>query len=213
MTDNLRIWNNVKQPPAEMLKPIPAGRLKGFTDIDPTWRLMELTKQFGMCGIGWKYTIDGKRLEPAAKDEVLAFVDISLYVKVDDQWSAAIPGNGSSKFTAKESAGLYNNDECFKMATTDAFSMSCKALGFGADIYMGRWDGASYANYTVDESKVDEWLSECEAASNSSADVFAEWWTGNRDQIKSECGDAGAVEVYNLFTAYHERLKKEASGS
>jgi len=39
---------------------------------------------------------------------------------------------------AKESKGLYTNDECFKMALTDAISVSCKALGFGADIY---WSG------------------------------------------------------------------------
>ncbi|HCC35130.1 MAG TPA: hypothetical protein DEQ02_05645 [Ruminococcaceae bacterium] len=29
------------------------------------------------------------------------------------------------------------SDECFKMALTDAISVSCKALGFGADVY---WD-------------------------------------------------------------------------
>ena len=36
---------------------------------------------------------------------------------------------------AKEKNGLYTSDECFKMALTDAISVACKALGFGADIY------------------------------------------------------------------------------
>ena len=36
---------------------------------------------------------------------------------------------------AAESKGLYTSDECFKMALTDAISVSCKALGFAADVY------------------------------------------------------------------------------
>ena len=36
---------------------------------------------------------------------------------------------------AKEKAGLYTNDECFKMALTDAISVACKSLGVGADVY------------------------------------------------------------------------------
>ena len=36
---------------------------------------------------------------------------------------------------AKEKNGPYTSDECFKMALTDAISVACKALGFGADVY------------------------------------------------------------------------------
>jgi molecular chaperone DnaK (HSP70) len=38
-------------------------------------------------------------------------------------------------FVAKEKDGPYVNDECFKMALTDAISVACKALGVGADVY------------------------------------------------------------------------------
>ena len=212
MTDNLRIWNNVKQPPAEMLKPIPAGRLKGFTDIDPTWRLMELTKQFGLCGFGWKYTIDNKWLEEAAFDEVIAFVDISLYIKGDDGWSEVIPGHGSSKFTVKERNGLYNNDEAYKMALSDSFSVACKALGFGADIYLGRWDGLRYTNNVVDESIVDEWLAKCEKASIDNPSTFSEWWSSNSVEVKASCDEMGSISVYQLFSTFYKRLKDEVDG-
>lgn len=36
---------------------------------------------------------------------------------------------------SKESGGLYTSDECYKMAFTDAISVACKMLGFGADVY------------------------------------------------------------------------------
>jgi len=45
---------------------------------------------------------------------------------------------------SKEKDYLYTNDECYKMAVTDALSVAFKALGFGAEIYAGRWDGSKY---------------------------------------------------------------------
>lgn len=133
--DNLAIYNAVRQPPKEALKEIQAGRMKGKSDINPMWRLKVLTEQFGMCGVGWKYIITKQWLETGGKDEQSAFVNIELFVKVDGEWSAAIPGTGGSSFVAAESRGLYTSDECFKMALTDAISVACKALGVAADIY------------------------------------------------------------------------------
>jgi hypothetical protein len=56
-------------------------------------------------------------------------------VKVDGEWSKPIFGTGGNKLVEKENKGLHVSDECFKMATTDAISVACKQLGFGADIY------------------------------------------------------------------------------
>ena len=45
---------------------------------------------------------------------------------------------------ANEVRGLHNNDECYKMAVTDALGTAMKLLGVGADIYAGLWDGSKY---------------------------------------------------------------------
>jgi hypothetical protein len=141
--ENLGIYESVRQVPQSAQREIQAGRLKGKTDINPMWRIKALTEQFGPCGIGWKYTITDKRLENGANNEVSAFVDIDLYIKVDGEWSDAIPGTGGSAFVASERNGLYTSDECFKMALTDAISVACKALGFGADVYWAK-DATKY---------------------------------------------------------------------
>ena len=133
--DNLKIYNAVAAVPQEAQKMIGAGRLKGKTDINPMWRIKTLTEQFGPCGIGWKYVITDKRIVDGADGVVCAFVDIDLYVKFDGEWSEAIPGTGGSQFVQIEKNGKYTNDECFKMALTDAVSVACKALGFGAYVY------------------------------------------------------------------------------
>lgn len=147
--DNLTIYNEVRNVPDSAKRRIEAGRLKGKTDINPMWRIKALTEKFGPCGFGWKYVITDKRLEQGANGEVAAFLDIDLFVKADGVWSDAIPGTGGSSFVAKEKNGPYTSDECFKMALTDAISVACKALGFGADVY---WE-ADRSKYDKPESK------------------------------------------------------------
>ena len=147
--DNLTIYNEVRSVPDSAKRRIEAGRLKGKTDINPMWRIKALTEKFGPCGFGWKYVITDKRLEQGANGEIAAFLDIDLFVKADGVWSDAIPGTGGSAFVAKEKNGPYTSDECFKMALTDAISVACKALGFGADVY---WE-ADRSKYDKPESK------------------------------------------------------------
>ena len=135
--ENLKIYEQVRSVPAEAKKNIGGGRLKGMTDINPMWRIKKLTEVFGVCGIGWKYEIVEKWIETAmAKDEITANVIINLYIRDEaGKWSDPIPGIGGSKLVASEEKGLYVNDECYKMALTDAISVACKALGMGADVY------------------------------------------------------------------------------
>lgn len=135
MNSNMNIYDASRQVPPEALKPINGGRLKGMSDINPMWRIKKLTELFGICGIGWKIEITDKRLEQGSSNEIVCFVDINLYVKVEGEWSAPIPGMGGSSFVTMEKSGPYTSDECFKMAYTDAISVACKSLGFAADVY------------------------------------------------------------------------------
>jgi len=142
--DNLKFWNSRNQPPKSALKEIQAGRMKGQSDINPQWRYKAMTEAFGVVGIGWKFTIDKMWTEQAANNEVMAFVCVSVYIKDGDKWSDAIPGNGGSTLIVSEKNGMYNDNDAYKKATTDALSTSMKMLGVAADVYMGMWDGAKY---------------------------------------------------------------------
>jgi len=155
MADNLKVWNTLKQPPKEALREIMGGRLKGKTDINPQWRYKAMTEQFGMCGVGWWYTIDKQWLEPGPDGQVFAFVNVTVYT---NEGPAGIPGVGGSMLIEKESSGLHANDEAYKMATTDALSVALKMLGVGADIYGGLWDGVKYraSGPTSEPQKVGE---------------------------------------------------------
>lgn len=141
---NLEYWEKLRQPPKEALKKITGGRLRGMTDISPVWRIKAVTEVFGVCGVGWKVEVVKKWTEDGPEGQVMAFVDINVYIKHEKEWSEPIPGNGGSMLVAKEKSGLYASDEAFKMATTDALSSAFKMLGVAADIYSGSYDGSKY---------------------------------------------------------------------
>lgn len=138
MDNNLEIYQRTAEVPAEAQKTIEAGKLKGKTDINPMWRIKTLTELFGPCGIGW-YTKILERWVERDANESAAWVRIEMFVKFPgtNEWSAPIEGIGGSKQCGKgQGDGI--NDEAFKMAETDAISVACKKLGFGANIYWAK---------------------------------------------------------------------------
>ena len=148
--NNLEIYEKVREVPDNAQKKIAAGRIKGFTDINPMWRIKALTEQFGPCGIGWYYTIVEKWTDKQETGEIITNILINLYVKIGDEWSKPIQGVGGSMQVSKESKGLYISDESYKMALTDAISVACKALGVGANVY---WQ-SDRTKYSKPNSKV-----------------------------------------------------------
>ena len=133
----LKIWNAVKEVSKEAQKSILGGRLKGMTDINPMWRYKKLTELFGAAGEGWKTTDEQFSVHDGANGEKVVFCTLRLWVRnpEDGEFGDPIHGQGGSMLVVKESQGLRTNDEAYKMAYTDAISVACKQLGFGADIY------------------------------------------------------------------------------
>ncbi len=147
--NNMEIYDKVRHVPAEAKKTIGAGRLKGFTDINPMYRIKTLTEVFGPCGMGWYPKTIKEWLETAPNGEVKAFVKIELYYKIPgtDEWSMPVEGSGGSSFITNEKSGVYVSDECYKMAYTDAISSAAKLLGVAADVY---WE-KDRTKYTASE--------------------------------------------------------------
>ena len=223
---NLRFYNQGRTVPANALKPIKAGRLKGMSDINPMWRMKRLTEIFGPVGFGWKYTIDRQWVETYGQD-VKVFCNISLFVRDPEtkEWSDAIPGVGGSAVVSVESKGPYVNDEAYKMALTDALSIAMKPLGIGADIWYGEnatgHNESKYEQYTrTDNSQspqqatgtpavaftgaqLQQALSELEAIDTEQA--FQTFWNKWATSVPALC--MNGTEFYNKACIKIQQIK------
>ena len=220
MTENLALYEKIRSVPPEAQKKISAGRLKGKTDINPMWRIKALTEQFGPWGIGWKYEITRQWLETGANDEVAAFCNINLYVKWSGEWSEAIPGTGGRSFVANQSSGKYTNDECYKMALTDAISVACKALGMGANVYWGedktKYDAVAPETQRANASKIDEikqasLLSEIKRT-GWTVEGMLQWLSGKSDNPVSNLKDITLAQYVGVMQRL-ERKPDAAAGA
>lgn len=215
MNENMKIYNESREVPSEALKIINGGRLKGMSDINPMWRIKKLTELFGMCGIGWKVEIVGRRLEQGGENEIVCFVDINLYVKVDGEWSEAIPGMGGSSFVTKERTGIHTSDECFKMAYTDAISVACKSLGFAADVYFAN-DRTKYSekDNEIDEKRQKEAQEKLERdiknkyqSGHGSIDGYEEWMKSMLDKGHNH------QQIHDILTKALLKKNQETKGA
>ena len=132
---NLYIFNFARAVPDVAKKEIKAGKLKGYINISPQWRLEKLTELFGPVGFGW--VIENiKYWTSEGCGECVMWCSLDLKVFYNGQWSLPINGIGGSKLYGKgQGDGI--NDEACKMAQTDALSVACKNLGFASDVYYG----------------------------------------------------------------------------
>ncbi len=147
-TENLKLWDSVKRPPESVLSEIKGGRLSGFTDIDPIWRLETLTALFGPVGTGWTWTV-GQPIAVHCEGQTALYVHGSLQIKNGDVWGEAFSGCGGCMAAKMESRGIFFDDDALKKAETDAISDACKKLGLAADIYKGHCKGSKYTDNEV----------------------------------------------------------------
>ena len=172
------IYDKNRKPPDWAIKAIEAGRLKGKSDINPQWRIQALTETFGLCGFGWKYEIEKTWIETSG-DESSAFAKVNLFITIAQSsengisyiWSSPIPGIGGSSFVAKERNGLYQSDECFKMAITDALSVCCKMIGIAADIYSGSKYQKEAEQEKAKQNDLENFLREISEVENREASI------------------------------------------
>ena len=78
-------YQAMSAPPANALKTIDIGALKGKSDINPQWRIEALTEQFGLCGFGWRFDVVDKTVQQLDDRQIMLFMQINLYVKDGDE--------------------------------------------------------------------------------------------------------------------------------
>ena len=138
--DNMKFYSQLAAPPAEAIKPIQGGNLKGKSDINPQWKIEAMTSVFGPCGIGWKFSITDEKTFQCGDGQILLFLTVALMYHDGEGWSEPVYGCGGDFIVEKNKNGLVPNDEAYKMCLTDALGNAMKCIGVAADVYRGLWD-------------------------------------------------------------------------
>jgi hypothetical protein len=138
--NNMRFYDKLKTSPDWAIKAITGGRLQGMSDINPQFRYQVMTEIFGPIGFGWRFEVVRLWTEPGPVGQVFAFAEVKVWYKEGDIWSEPITGIGGDLMIEQEGRKtptpyLNTNDECFKMAVTDALGVALKYIGVAADIY------------------------------------------------------------------------------
>lgn len=138
---NTRLWDTLgKTDPEQTKKFSRSGGFKG-TAVKPMWVYHRLTEQFGPVGMGWGHNKPDYQVVPGADGEVLVYCTVECW---HTDRTNTFYGVGGDKVVAKQSSRMFNDDEAFKKAFTDAVMNAFKSVGVAADVHMGLHDDDKY---------------------------------------------------------------------
>lgn len=196
--DNLKLYNAVRAVPKEAQKAFDNGSFSG-TDINPMWRIKTLTEQFGVAGIGWYYEVLNRWTEEVGTD-IIVYVEINLYVKMNNEWSKPIYGIGGNRCLTQGKKGIRISDEGYKMALTDALSVACKALGIGADVYYEK-DRTKYTQASEEPSQAQaQQVTQPKPVTNVPSMPSVETCIAEANSVKSQ---KELLDVWNRYKAFY----------
>ena len=143
---SIELFRAQARPPESAIRPIEAGRLKRFSDINPQWRIEALTETYGLYGVGWFVQIkDTNTVDLPETQEKMLVLTLELYVRdwsIPDEykWFGPALGIGGDYLIVRDKNGVHGNDEAYAMAMTDALGKAAKLFGIANDIYRGKFD-------------------------------------------------------------------------
>lgn len=151
MSENLKIWDQLRRVPPDQLKGFKRGGGFSGTAIRPMWTFHKVTEVLGPVGFKWAVREPTFQTVPGVNGEVMVYCTVT--VETEEGFFAGVGGDKVVKYIPANTQynrpeRWENDDEAFKKAYTDALTNALKLLGAGADVHMGLWDGNKYVDET-----------------------------------------------------------------
>lgn len=146
--NNLELWDRVSKTNPFNTKKVDYGRQ--FTAIDAMYQIQQATKEFGVAGKGWGWSLS----EPYfSKENETVSIKCTLWHK--EKANSVEHYGVCGMFTGK--AGNKRPDiDCCKKAATDGLTKCLSYLGFNADVFLGKFDDNKYVEELKKEFKKEE---------------------------------------------------------
>lgn len=140
--DNLKIWNEVEQTPANYVSEL-TGKGYKAKSANPMYLTRMATKVFGPMGKGWGTTALNEETEVIG-DTHLFHLHLELWYVVGGE-THRVNHRSSIKVAYTTNAGkLLVDEEARKKCQTNAMSKCLSLLGFAADIWLKYYDSPAY---------------------------------------------------------------------
>jgi hypothetical protein len=139
-TNNLNIWDAVTTPDPQFTRAFQAEGFHG-TAINPTYLVRAATAQFGPIGIGWGYEIVDDQFIESTVGQTVHILRLAFWYERDGK-RGRFEHFGQTTFASAGSRSV--DGDVKKKSLTDALVKCLSMLGFGADVYMGRFDDLKY---------------------------------------------------------------------
>ena len=194
--NNLDLWNAVKQPSVDFVK---KGQLN-LSSIDSYYMFQQATQAFGICGIGWGYEILSEEYREGVEiintnsesekytlgqtigNEINHILKLRLWFKQDGQ-TGEVFQYGVTRAVYGSKWGVTTDEEAPKKSLTDAIKKCLSMLGFCADVYMGRFEDASYMVGARAKTEIEKQESTNEAIEKAKSNI-ADWVTKEIESCK-----------------------------
>lgn len=213
MSDNLKLWKEVRAPdPAYTKQYKGAGGFTG-TSVNPVYTVKRLTEQFGQIGTGWGYDIIDDRFDNGhtvfdAEGNSIGLVcihtiRISLWYMVDGE-RKSFEQYGHTQFIGQNKYGMTTDAEFAKKSLTDAINKSASLLGFNADVFMGMFDDYDYVKEVSDDLAIKEADNKVEEEIKQRQE-YEKLYKDNLSLIKTS---VGMNELEKVFASITRKAKR-----
>lgn len=152
MSEYLKLWNDVKTIDPKYTKNVTAAGKPNFTNIDTYYLIEKATGQFGSYGKGFG-------LKELSIDEV--HLGDTILIKLSGIFffpDGEFPVFNALKLMYKTSKDYDKVDEdAYKKIITNTIGKALSYLGFGADVYMGKFEDVAYVNEVAHDFAMEEY--------------------------------------------------------
>ena len=144
---NMVIWDKFsKTDPTKTKNTTVSGQNR--TCVDAQYKKMQITKAFGLYGLGWGVVPNSEIYERASFEggtNLLHYRATAFFVHNGERGEFPIAASIKESYFTKNGQGyLKIDDEAVKKVRTDALTKGFTDLGFNADIHMGMFDDQDY---------------------------------------------------------------------
>jgi len=154
MSEEIKVHEDHKQfkrkTDPRFTKKVNVAGKPAFTNIDTYYLIEEATKEYGLFGKGWGFKETSYETINLGDTTLLTLHAVFFY---GDKGEFPISNSEKLSYMTKQKYVKVDED-AYKKVETNTIAKALSRIGFGTDIYLGKWDNQDYVNEAWGETEI-----------------------------------------------------------